>query len=323
MVVVHRAPVVVLLAALGASSLAGCSLLASKTSLTDLFPDPALAACVAESLDVDSPEDAVSEDELDSVLTLSCRVDRTVANDPAALPAQSIVDLAGIERLTSLAGVDLSGNAVRELGPLAGHAKLGRLTLTNTRVSSLASLRDLPVLTDLGLSGNEIQDLSPLEDLTTVRFLGLADNAIRDIGPLAALHGLVELDITGNQVSDLSPLGDLQALNRLVARRNVVADVGPLADLPVLVMLDVTDNTIPDASAFTGFPVLDELWIGGNPLTDVTQLRDLPALLGVDFTGSTRRRRPGSRSSRPAACTSAVSPESSPEDRPLRQSRPS
>jgi internalin A len=256
---------------------AGYAQLGNRLELAELFPDPALAACVRDAVGGTDGR-RVSERELNSVFSLTC-------NGDLALDRQ-IVALDGLDRLPNLVDLDLSGNDVAELSGLAQVPQLTTLTLTNNAVRDLSPLAGLASLQELGLSGNEVTDLAPLAGLRELRFLGLSGNAVTDLAPLAPLAGLTELDVSDNRVADVTPLAGLSRLDKLRLARNLVADPSALQALPALTTLDVSGNRISDASTVAACPAVDELWIGGNPLTDVRPLRDMPALTGVDLAES-------------------------------------
>ncbi len=256
---------------------AGYSQLGSRLELAELFPDPALAACVRSSVGSTDGE-RVSERELTSVFSLNCNGDLT-QDGP-------IVALDGLDHLPNLVDLDLSGNDLVELSGLAQVPQLTNLKLTNNAVRDLSPLAGLASLQELGLSGNEVTDLAPLAGLTGLRFLGLSGNAVTDVVPLAPLADLTELDVSDNRIADVTPLAGLSRLDSLQLARNLVADPSALQALPALTTLDVSGNRISDAATVAGCPAVDELWIGGNPLTDLGPLQDMPALVGVDLSDS-------------------------------------
>ncbi|GAA3096779.1 hypothetical protein GCM10010464_70390 [Pseudonocardia yunnanensis] len=256
---------------------AGYSQLGSRLELADLFPDPALAACVRGAVDGMSG-DRVSERELNSVFHLTCNGDLAQGGRIAVLD--------GLDHLPNLVDLDLSGNNVGELSALVQAPQLTALTLTNNAVRDLSPLAGLTSLQELGLSGNEVTDIAPLAGLTQLRFLGLSGNAVTDLRPLASLANLTELDVSDNQVADVTPLAGLSRLDRLRLGRNLIADPSALQALPALTTLDVSGNRIRDAATLAGCPAVKELSIGGNPLADVGPLRDMPALEGVDLSES-------------------------------------
>lgn len=243
-----------------------------REALAEIFPDGALAACIADAMGAEGSDAKVTAHELTEIRSLDCT-------------GASIGNLTGMERLTNLASLELWDNEVADLTPLSDLEKLGRLGLTNNTVADLTPLAQLPVLGDVGLSGNRINDLTPLAGMTSIHHLGLADNGITDVTPLADLDLLAELDLSRNRIEEASPLAGLERLVRLTLTDNQITDPSPLGELPLLSMFDVSRNEIPDAALFTGFPELTELWVGENPLTDLAPLAQLPSLTGVDIRG--------------------------------------
>jgi internalin A len=288
----RRAPMVV--AALTVLVLVGIAVgwwfvLAPRLVLEETFPDLALARCVAGALGERDTSATVSSSALGQVLSLTCNGDRNAEGDdgaaPQALDAFRMHSLEGAERLENLASLDLTGNRISDLGPLAGLPKLAQLTLTGNEVADLSPLASLPVLTDLGLSGNQVTDVVPLAGVPTLRLLGLADNGIEDVTPLEGLVSLSELDLSRNQIVDVTPLAGLAQVDRLQLTDNRITDLTPLGRLTALTVLDVAGNQVADVGGLAGCTSLDELWLGRNPLSDVSALLALPALAGVDLEG--------------------------------------
>ena len=87
---------------------------------------------------------------------------------------RNIVELKGLEHAKNLGFLDLGGNQISDLRPLAG--------LTHLEV--------------LRLGGNQIKDVSPLAGLVNLRELVLSSNPISDISPLAGLENLENLEIS-------------------------------------------------------------------------------------------------------------------------------
>jgi internalin A len=295
--------------AVGAAVVAGIWGWASLTFgprivLAEVFPDPNLAACVAQAMGVSGPSAKVSQNAMTQVRSLPCSDYRTKEYSRSPQPSGTLRDsppptrphpgfvttnirsLRGLDRLTNLASLGVRSNEITDLTPLANLHKLGTVTLTNNRVTDLTPLAGLPALSDLGLSGNAVTDLTPLAHVRTLRLLGLNQNQISDLAPLAGLPTLDTLDASGNQISDVTPLAHLPQLRRLTLSGNQIVSAAPLREMPALSMLNISQNRVADARTFAGFVTLEELWAGGNLLTDVTPLAALPALTGVDFEGT-------------------------------------
>ncbi len=257
---------------------------AARLDLADMFPDPALAGCVAAALGTPVSE-PVSERELTGISDLACS---------SALPADYPVQgLAGLEHLPGLYRLDLTDQAVHDLRPLNQATRLTTLTLTINAASDLTPLAGLTALSDLGLSGNHVTDLTPLRELIALQHLGLGDNQIADLTPLVGLTSLQDLDLDRNQVTDVAPLAGLPQLDRLTLAANQISDPSPLRGSPALTTLDVSSNRVTDAATIAGCATVTQVWIGDNPLTDLRPLLTMPALVGVDLSGSDSNRLAG------------------------------
>lgn len=252
--------------------------------LSEVFPDSAFAECVAAELGEGGASVAVSPSAFEDVLSLSCNGDLTGAS--GASGSGRISSIEGTQRLTSLASLDLSNNAVADLAPLAGLQKLGSLKLTHNQITDLTPLAGLPVLVDLGVSDNRITDLRPLSQVPTLTSLGLSMNKISDLAPLAGLADLTSLSADRNELTDVIALSGLQQLDILQLSDNRISNPAPLAGLAALSELDLARNDIADAAPFAGFLAVRELWIGGNPVTDIRPLLAMPSLIGVDLEGT-------------------------------------
>lgn len=181
-----------------------------------------------------------------------------------------------------LTWLSLDGNALVDLGPLAGMTALNTLWLNSNAIADLGPLAGLTQLGDLHLDSNAIVDLAPLAGLTQLTYLDLDGNAIVDLGPLAGMSALHHLDLTHNQIVDLGPLASLGALAIANLDRNHIVDVSPLA-LPMLFEVDLDDNDVVDISPLLGAPVLGSLEVSQNPLGgDLNSLAAHPALFRVE-----------------------------------------
>ena len=153
------------------------------------------------------------------------------ANELAALEVLNardagVTDLAGLEGAVNLTGLDLGGNAVRDLRPLASLPALASLSLDATGTDPWA-LAGLARLVRLSLRDNGIEDLGGLSSLVELEELDIGGNRVADLTPLAGLAGLRELRADGNRIADLAPLAGLAALERLDLGGNPVARTPP------------------------------------------------------------------------------------------------
>lgn len=76
------------------------------------------------------------------------------------------------------------------------------LDLSGNKISDLSPLARLTNLKELYLSYNQISDLSPLAQLTNLNFLFLESNQIGDLSPLSQLTNLQWLFVGGNPIKN-------------------------------------------------------------------------------------------------------------------------
>ncbi len=248
--------------------------------LAELFPDEALAACVARALGLPGAASGATDRELAGIEQLRC--------DGQETPGAPITSLTGIDALPALSALELPRNAISDLTPLAG-TNVGALALTGNAVTDLGPLAGLELF-DLGLSQNPISDLAPLAGMTTLNALGVASAQLTDISALAGKTGLRDLDLSGNAITDVSPLAGLPNLDTLGLNGNRIVDPSPLGTIPTLLILDLFGNQVGAIGGLADAPLLQQLQLGANPVTDLTPLLRTTSLvnLGLDETDSTR-----------------------------------
>ncbi|MCY3604482.1 MAG: leucine-rich repeat domain-containing protein [Gammaproteobacteria bacterium] len=215
----------------------------------DPFRDAALRRVVEQALGK-SAGDGISAEEMSGLQQLRVSADLGVR------------DLTGMELATGLTRLEISGNDLTDLSPLAG--------LTNL---SYLSLRD-----------NPITDLSPIAGLTSLQYLVLYDNPITDLSPIAGLTQLVRLEVENALVTDFSPLAGLTSLESLTLYRTQISDLSPLEGMTNLKYLWLLYGRIVDLSPLSGLTELNELSLVSNRISDVTPLSGLTNLQTLKLT---------------------------------------
>ena len=131
------------------------------------------------------------------------------------------------EELLKVKSLDLTGNKIVDVTPLAALAALVNLTelhLDENEIVDVAPLAALVNLTELHLCGNQIENLAPLAVLVNLTELHLSVNQLLCVAPLAALVNLTELHLVSNKkemIRDLARLEGLKHLKKLYLNRNV------------------------------------------------------------------------------------------------------
>ena len=191
------------------------------------------------------------------------------------LSDNDVRDLAPLSGLRSLNGLKLTHNQVADLEPLRG-LPLQDVGLSGNAIRDVGPLASTPGIRYLGLAQNQIDDLAPLAALTRLTTLDVSGNAIGDVTPLAGLTELTRLTVSQNRVADPQPLGGLPALTMLDIAGNEVHDAARFAGFPALDELWIGGNPVPDVTPLTGLPALLGVDLeGADPTPDgVETLRE-------------------------------------------------
>ena len=238
------------------------------------FRDAALRAAVERELGK-QPGAPISAGDLAALTGLSARL-------------AGIDDLAGLELAEHLEEVDLTGNHIADVSPLAGLAQLDTLDLSGNRIGDLSPLADLQSLVALRVMDNPISDLSPLTELPQLveLFLGGGDHGITDPSPLAELTSLGKLTARGVGISDLTLLTGMTELWSLDVSDNPIADLSPLRGMPKVYNVNVSGTAVSDLSPFSDHR-LGSLDVSDLPVTldEVAALMHSRQLLGLGASG--------------------------------------
>ena len=148
--------------------------------------------------------------------------------------SRCIRDIEPLSGLRNLDWLNLSGNNVSDLAPLANHPRLRELRIGHNAIDAFSSLGLLNALTYLEAEGNSLSSPS-LEGFPQLRNLRLDSTGISDLAPLVStLVGPLEyLGLNDNAIADFSPLNGLQNLRGIEAQNNNVRILS-LRDLPKL-----------------------------------------------------------------------------------------
>jgi internalin A len=267
----------------------------------NLFPDKSLEAAVRDTIPAKrGTTQPLTKEDVRLVSTIEAR-------------GKGIRDLTGIEHCANLRGLDLAGNEIASLAPLAAFRgvdnpympgsgnQIYSLDLSKNQVRDLQGIEALGMLQYLDLSGNQVEDLAPLSGLTRLKTLYLSNNNVRNLAPIGALGNLWTLYIDGNRVQDLGPVARLTQLSSLNAGGNEVKDIAPLAAISSLRSLALDKNRITDLSPLVASARKDaegpqnfapwlKVSLACNPLTAEAKAKQLPALqkFGVTLLDETR-----------------------------------
>lgn len=179
------------------------------------------------------------------------------------LSDNAIVSLEGLKTLTSLEGLDLSGNnGITDVEPLAGLKNLTTLSLVfdednaATDLTDISALKDLTKLESLSISYTGIQDISAIAGMTELTTLTINNSDVKNTAALANLSKLTTVDLSANAIKDVSGLKDKKELTSLNLSDNAIKDISDLKgafDAETITTLNFKDNMITDWTPFDAY----------------------------------------------------------------------
>ena len=240
-----------------------------KTADEIQFADPALAACVRQTMD------ARGWNDIGHVVSLRC-------NHP---DGDAIVSLEGIEHLVSLIDVNLAFNAIADISPLADLPQLTVIDLSHNRLKDVPVMRAAGRIERLELNYNQFESLDWLgAHFLVLQSLSVAHNHIDSLAPLTGVAQLRELNARNNRIFDVEAVFALLDLEMADLGSNEISDVAGMNSLTSLRRLFLDRNRLSSAAGLEDLIELEELDLSNNPLQDVSQLRSMQRLQRVDLS---------------------------------------
>lgn len=161
------------------------------------IPDAGLEAAIRETLSI--PIAPLTTDDLATLTDLNARV-------------RGITDLTGLDKCVNLKTLNLFGNEIVSLEPVASLFFLEKLFAGNNQIADITPLTFLFQLDTIFLSNNSLVDIAPLSQLDGLVTLRLQGNAIANVLPLAKLNNVSTLWLYDNEACDLAALASMDGL---------------------------------------------------------------------------------------------------------------
>lgn len=221
-----------------------------------------------------------------------------------ALPEKGIESIEVIEDFPHIQNLDLKGNKISELKPLA---KLPHLLTLNASRNNVHAVLDFEqphctpgnawttgdknvgsTLQEADLSSNIICEIRDLSAHRFLRKLILDNNQISVISGIDSLRHLKVLSLKNNQIETISGLGSLP-LQSLHLDSNKLTRLKNLDNLPRLRHLTLGDNGISSMGALKNCFKLDSVDLSNNQIGAIRQaefLQELPLLCKLVLTGN-------------------------------------
>ncbi len=203
------------------------------------------------------------------------------------LRVKGILRVDDLKYFESLEILNLYGNKISDLTPLASLKNLKTLNVSKNSVKSLEPLRELVNLEKLTADENGISDLTPLLSLVNLKYISVKENQIKSLDGLENMSKLEELYASQNRITDTKALKGCFALKTLKLASNgyydiledgtivemYLTDISFAENLTYLESLDISFNAVISLEALKGNTSLKILEATNNILLDIEPLR--------------------------------------------------
>jgi len=192
---------------------------------------------------------------------------------------KDISEIQGLDKLSNLHELYLSGNQITEIKGLDALVNLKKLYLIGNQITEIKGLESLTELQLLYLKRNEITKIKELKELKNLKILNLGQNQISKIEGLHDLTSLQELFLNKNQITDIQGLNTLKNLKRLFLSENGIKEIKGLDTLTALEDLSLPNNQISKINGLENLSKLEQLTLSGNQISEIKGLEKLTSLI--------------------------------------------
>ena len=259
------------------------------------FENPEVEAIVRAALGVDAEAKLKKSD--------------IAAMEELSIPSleKGLGDINFLAQFTGLKRLDLSGNKLVDLSPLAALEELEELNASNNQITDVTPLASMTSLKKIDLSQNAIQDETPLLNLPALEWLSLKENQLTATANWTTSASITHLDLSSNRIFDVRPMENW-AISSLLYENNLTytpivfpssrceaavreAFGKPEGDILVVEALDVETLEVPktgikDLSFIECFVSLKVLNLADNSIADLSPLQDLQNLQQVNLANN-------------------------------------
>jgi Leucine-rich repeat (LRR) protein len=190
---------------------------------------------------------------------------------------QRITDVSPLEGM-NLFTLNLGGNYIRDLKPLARMQTLKSLRVGNNPIYDLTPLKSLQNLREIGLENTQVYDLTPIGTLTRLESVNLFNTSCMDYSTLAMLPSLTYANISDTTKEDVAAVIKNRNLRTLAAHRCGIFDLSLFEGLDNLACLELWGNEITDLAGIEKMENLSSLVLNYTGVRDLTPLVNLKKL---------------------------------------------
>ncbi|XP_053705938.1 leucine-rich repeat-containing protein 23 [Synchiropus splendidus] len=225
----------------------------------------------------------LTQETINQGLSLLCRTGNGLQHAFVKLELvdKGLIDITSVGRYIHLRFLDVSGNQLSDLSPVASLTQLLWLKVDNNAISTFVGqpLDKLTFLQWLSASSNCLKDLDGLA-VPSLESLNLSGNGYSSMRSFQGdnFANLVTLELRGNQLETTDGI-NLPNLRRLYLAQNSINRLEGLDNLPKLVILHLRDNLLENLDGLSPqLKSLQYLNIRGNAIADENALQALKFL---------------------------------------------
>jgi len=188
-----------------------------------------------------------------------------------SLGINTITEIEGLEKLTTLQELYLSKNKIFEIKGFEHLTKLKVLDLSYNKIKQIKGLEVLLNLNHLYLNNNNINNISGLDNLIKLHYLNLESNNLIDIDGLYYNQNLHILNLSHNSIVKINNLKSLSNLFFLALNNNKIKNIEGLENLINLRVLRLNDNNITEIKGLTNLKKLTTLNLANNKIKSIAE----------------------------------------------------
>lgn len=184
-----------------------------------------------------------------------------------------IKTLKGIEHLSNLKTLDVSGYQLKSLKGIEKLPKLTSLVAEGNKLTNLKSISKAKNLVSLCLERNRLKSLSGIESLKKLKYICVRENKLTSLKGIKNLKNLRRLEADNNKLTSLKGLEKLKQLNDLQVSGNQIKSLKAIQKLKKIKYLNVSNNKLTSLSGLTCTKTLKNLDASYNQITRLPDMK--------------------------------------------------
>jgi len=192
--------------------------------------------------------------------------------------------LDGLNTISSLETIELSGNKLTSLPPINHLKNLRSLGLGGNKLTDISGLAGMTGLKTLEINSNQITNFEPISHLTNLERLSLGNNRTSDISSLKSLvnlkkGGFSQLGLTNAQMPVFANMKQLEIL--AIDFNDQISDLSSLSGLVQMKDLNFSKDSVTSIEPLTGMTQMESLGFSDNDISDLTPLKNMSKLSSI------------------------------------------